>query len=166
MGKGHALKLGVEIAKNDWVLTTDIDLSVPLIQIEEWFNKYNISKNSEKVFIGSRNIDESRVVKKIYRFILGMIFSNLIKFLFKIKIKDTQCGFKLYKREIAKDAFKNLETLGFAHDIELIQTLNSKNIIVKELPVNWTHVPESKLNIFIDPWKMIIDIAKIYKKLK
>ncbi len=166
MGKGHALKLGVEIAKNDWVLTTDIDLSVPLIQIEEWFNKYNISKNSEKVFIGSRNIDESKVVKKIYRFILGMIFSNLIKFLFKIKIKDTQCGFKLYKREIAKDAFKNLETLGFAHDIELIQTLNSKNIIVKELPVNWTHVPESKLNIFIDPWKMIIDIAKIYKKLK
>ena len=62
-----------------------------------------------------------------------MIFSNLIKFLFKIKIKDTQCGFKLYKQEIAKDAFKNLETLGFAHDIELIQTLNSKNIIVKEL---------------------------------
>ena len=42
---------------------------------------------------------------------------------------------------------------------------NSKNIIVKELPVNWTHVPESKLNIFIDPWKMIIDIAKFYKKL-
>ena len=166
MGKGYALKLGVKNAKKNWILTSDIDLSVPLYQINKWFNKYNIKNNSIKVFIGSRNIKESKVVKKLSRFFLGTIFSNLIRFLFKIDIKDTQCGFKLYRKEIAKQIFDKLRTFGFAHDIELIKKINNQKITIKELPVNWTHVPESKLNILLDPIKMIIDIIKIYKKFK
>ena len=166
MGKGYALKLGVKNAKKNWILTSDIDLSVPLYQINNWFNEYNIKNNSIKVFIGSRNIKESKVVKKLSRFILGTIFSNLIRFLFKIDIKDTQCGFKLYRKEIAKQIFDKLRTFGFAHDIELIQKIINQKITIKELPVNWTHVPESKLNILLDPIKMIIDIIKIYKKFK
>ena len=166
MGKGHALKMGVKNAQKDWVLTTDIDLSVPLNQINDWFSEYNIEKNSTKVFIGSRNDKNSKVVKKIYRFILGMIFSNLIKFLFKVDIKDTQCGFKLYKKDVAKRVFDELEIFGFAHDIELIQRINNHKILIQELPVTWTHIPESKLNILLDPIKMIIDIIKIYRKFK
>ena len=166
MGKGHALKIGVKQAKKDWVLTSDIDLSVPLNQINEWFKEYNIEENSNEVFIGSRNIKNSKVVKKAYRFVLGTIFSNLIKFLFKIEIKDTQCGFKLYRKEVAKKIFNELETLGFAHDIELIQRINNLKINIKELPITWTHKPESKLNILLDPIKMILDIIKIYKKFK
>lgn len=166
MGKGHALKIGVKNAQKDWLLTSDIDLSVPLTQINEWFNKYNIEKNSNEVFIGSRNIKDSKVEKKAYRFVLGIIFSNLIKFFFRIDIKDTQCGFKLYKKGVAKKIFDELETFGFAHDIELIQRINDQKINIKELPITWTHIPESKLNIILDPMKMIIDIIKIYKKFK
>ena len=166
MGKGHALKMGVKNAQKDWVLTTDIDLSVPLNQINDWFSEYKIEKNSTKVFIGSRNDKNSKVVKKIYRFILGTIFSNLIKFLFKVDIKDTQCGFKLYKKDVAKRVFDELEIFGFAHDIELIQRINNHKILIQELPVNWTHIPESKLNILLDPIKMILDIIKIYRKFK
>ena len=47
-GKGHALKFGVENATKEWILTSDIDLSVPLEQIQVWFNEYNFSKNSHR----------------------------------------------------------------------------------------------------------------------
>ena len=102
MGKGYALKIGVKNAEKDWILTSDIDLSVPLEQIKLWKDKNKIEADS-KVYFGSRNVGDSKVVKKFYRFILGTIFNNLIKFLFKININDTQCGFKLYEKEIAKE---------------------------------------------------------------
>ena len=165
MGKGYALKIGVKNAEKDWILTSDIDLSVPLEQIKLWKDKNKIEADS-KVYFGSRNVGDSKVVKKFYRFILGTIFNNLIKFLFKININDTQCGFKLYEKEIAKDIFEKLETFGFAHDIELVIILNAQGIKIKELPVNWTHISGSKLNIFLDTFKMLIDILKIYKNFK
>jgi glycosyltransferase involved in cell wall biosynthesis len=161
-GKGHALKFGVENATKEWILTSDIDLSVPLEQIQVWFSEYNFSKNSIKVYFGSRGVHRSNVKKKIHRFILGIIFKKFIKLFFKINIKDTQCGYKLYENQTAKHLFKDLEIFGFAHDIELIMRLNDKNIEIKELPVNWTHMPGSKLNIFIDPIKMLIDLFKIF----
>ena len=166
MGKGNALKLGVEQASMDWILTTDVDLSVPLEQVDNWFKNFKLENSSKIVFFGSRNLDESIVEKKFYRYILGIIFSFLIKILFNINIKDSQCGFKLYTKKIAKEIFSKLETLGFAHDIELIQKLNNKKIDIKELPVTWKHISQSKLNIFTDSIRMIIDILRIYRKFK
>ncbi len=165
-GKGYALKIGVNHATNDWVLTSDIDLSVPLDQINIWLKKEKIENNKVKVFFGSREVDNSIVEKKLYRYLLGSIFNIFIKILFKFNIKDTQCGFKLYKSDLAKNIFKKLKTHRFAHDIELIVMIHKMNEKIKELPVKWVHVPQSKLNIFTDPIKMFVDILKIYKNSK
>ena len=67
-GKGYALKIGVENATKDWILTSDIDLSVPLDQINVWVKKGKIESNKSKVFFGSREVDDSIVEKKIYRY--------------------------------------------------------------------------------------------------
>ncbi len=165
-GKGYALKIGVENATKDWILTSDIDLSVPLDQINVWVKKGKIESNKSKVFFGSREVDDSIVEKKIYRYLLGSILNSFIKILFKFNIKDTQCGFKLYKSDLAKKVFKKLKILRFAHDIELIVMIYKMNEKITELPVKWVHVPQSKLNIFTDPIKMFIDILKIYKNSK
>ena len=165
-GKGNALKLGVIEATKKWILTSDIDLSVKLEQINIWFEKYKINENKYKVFFGSRNLSDSQVEKKIHRYFLGVIFNILIKILFKVNIKDSQCGFKLYEGRVAKKIFANLETLGFAHDIELINKINNQNIEIRELPVKWRHMPNSKLNIVIDPIKMLFEKIKIFIKSK
>ena len=94
MGKGHALKRGVQIAKNDWVLTSDADCSVSNFQLTEWIAKKYIKKNIF-IYFGSRNHQSSIVKKKIIRKMVGIVFKLLIRLFFKIKISDTQCGFKL-----------------------------------------------------------------------
>ena len=98
---------------------------------------------------------------KLYRKILGILFSSFVNIFFSINLKDTQCGFKLYRRKEAKLIFKNLKDQGFAHDIELILLAKKYNISITELPVNWTHRDNSKLNIFLDTFKMFYNLIKI-----
>ena len=157
LGKGGALKLGIKSAKHDWILTSDIDMSVSLFQFTDWINQKLIN---EKFFVyfGSRKHERSIVKKKIFRNILGNIMRFLILTILNINIKDTQCGYKLYKKRIGKLIFSKLRTLDFNHDLEIILLLKAKNIKIKELPVKWIHKNNSSLNIFWDPIKMFLGI--------
>ena len=160
LGKGAALKLGVEKAAYDWILTTDIDMSVSLFQISAWEKKKLIEKK-HSVYFASRSHKKSIVERNFIRKVLGDIGSFLISVILNINIKDTQCGYKLYKRQHAKFAFSKLKNCGWDHDIELILLLKSKNITIKELPIKWMHKENSKVNIFLDPIKMFIGILII-----
>ena len=160
LGKGAALKLGVEKAAYDWILTTDIDMSVSLFQISAWEKKKLIEKK-HSVYFASRSHKKSIVERNFIRKVLGDIGSFLISIILNINIKDTQCGYKLYKRQHAKFAFSKLKNCGWDHDIELILLLKSKNIAIKELPIKWMHKENSKVNIFLDPIKMFIGILII-----
>ena len=159
-GKGSALKLGIKKAKYDWILTADIDMSVSLFQFSGWLKKKLIDKK-HLVYFGSRTHKKSIVTKKFIRNILGNIMRFFISAILDIKIKDTQCGYKLYKKKIAKLIFSKLKSYGFEHDLELVLLLKSKHIKIRELPVNWIHKDNSSLNILLDPIKMFIGIFKI-----
>jgi len=160
LGKGSALKIGVKKAKYSWILTTDMDMSVSLFQINNWIEKKLVNKKY-LVYFGSRSHKKS-IVKRIFlRKIIGDIGSFLISIILNIKIKDTQCGYKLYKKHCAKFAFSKLINCGFDHDLELIMLLRSKNIKIVELPVRWKHKDNSKVNMFWDPIKVLIGILII-----
>ena len=160
LGKGSALRLGVKKAKYDWILTADIDMSVSLFQISSWLIKKLIN-NKCLVYFGSRAHEKSIVKKKIVRDILGNIMRFFVSTVLSIKIKDTQCGYKLYKKKVAKLIFSKIKNYGFDHDLELVLLLKSKYIKIKELPVKWTHKNNSRLNIFWDPVKMFVGIFSI-----
>ena len=102
-------------------------ISANALQINVWVKTGKIESDKSKVFFGSREVDDSIVEKKIYRYLLGSILNSFIKILFKFNIKDTQCGFKLYKSDHAKKVFKKLKMLRFAHDIELIVMIYKMN---------------------------------------
>ncbi len=157
LGKGSALKLGVNKATNDWIITADIDMSVSLFQIYKWIDKKFIIKKYP-VYFGSRKNKKSVVESNLIRQILGDLMSLLTFIILNIKIKDTQCGYKLYKKSLAKPIFKKLKDYGYNHDLEIILRLKKKNIKIKELPVKWKHKNNSRLNIFFDPIKMLIGI--------
>ena len=101
-GKGFALKKGVLAAKKKWILTLDTDISVSLSQINIWIKKNYINNKKKEIYFGSRNIIGSIVNYKFYRKIFGSFFNFLIKNFLKIKILDTQCGYKLYPNLLAK----------------------------------------------------------------
>ena len=163
-GKGYALKKGVIKAKKDWILTLDVDISVSLLQIKKWINKKLIN-NKNVVYFGSRNLKNSDIEFKFHRKILGIIFSFLLNILFNINIKDTQCGFKLYKKKIAKRIFKNIKDTGFVHDVEVVLYSKKFNYGLEELPVKWIHRNESKLNLYVDTFKMFYKLFIIKKNL-
>lgn len=159
-GKGYALKLGVRHAQNQWILTTDSDCSVSNFQLTDWIKK-NYINNKTFIYFGSRNLPYSLVKKKIIRKIIGTIFVYLTRILFQINLSDTQCGFKLYKSTYARKIFKKILTDGYMHDIEICIIANKLNLKLIELPVKWTHMPDSKINFFVDTIKIIFNLLKI-----
>jgi dolichyl-phosphate beta-glucosyltransferase len=167
-GKGHAIKKGVLRSKKDWILTLDADLSVNMNQLFYWNRKYKLKKNI--AYFGSRNLKNSIVSKKFYRFIFGYLLNLVLFKILNIKITDTQCGFKLYNRKYALKIFKELKIYDFSHDIEIIYLLKKYQVYIKELPVTWIHVGGSKVRLFYDSFKFIFNILNYYipkfKKLK
>ena len=93
------------------------------------------------------------------------MFRLLISIFLGIKIKDTQCGFKLYKKLSAKKIFSKLTMYGFDHDLQIVLIAKKMNIKIKELPVFWKHINQSKLNLIKDSLKMLIGIFRLsFKK--
>ena len=148
-GKGYALKQGVNNAKNNWILTTDSDCSVSNFQLISWIKKKYIYRKCN-IYFGSRNHYSSVVKKKVERKIIGIIFKIIIKFLFKITLSDTQCGFKLYRSKTAKKLFKEIVTNGYMHDIEICLIAKRMKLKINDLPVNWMHQKNGKINFFKD----------------
>ena len=157
-GKGFALKIGLKIAKYDWILTTDIDLSVPLISILLW-KKY-IRKDVD-IYFGSRSHPKSQVVTPFYRYCAGLVFQLINKIIFNFKLSDTQCGFKLYKNKIGKEIFSKISELGYSHDVEILLICHKYNIKYLELPVKWVHKENGKVNIISDSICMFLVIIKL-----
>jgi dolichyl-phosphate beta-glucosyltransferase len=78
-----------------------------------------------------------------------------------INIKDTQCGFKLYKTELAQAIFADLKELRFAFDLEIIYKLNKKNYNIILLPVRCYDVQGSKVNLIKDSINMFFALFRI-----
>ena len=163
-GKGYALKRGVRLAKKKWVLTLDIDLSVELYELIVWNDLY-ISEKFH-IYFASRLLKKSKVKKNFFRNFLGHIFRFLINKLFNISDLDSQCGFKLYKKEKAKKIFSMIHSKRFVHDIEIVIICKKLGLKICQLPVKWIHKPYGKINIFYHPFVMFLDLIKIYFKIK
>ena len=160
VGKGYAIKKGVLSSKKKWILICDLDMSVQPSQIDIWYKKKYILKKNEAYF-ASRKHTLSKIKTSFVRKLLGVIFNLIIFSLFGIRIKDTQCGFKLFHKDYAKSIFRKINSYRFSFDVELVLLLKEKNIKIKELPVNWIHKSGSKLNIFYDMPLMFYDLLKI-----
>ena len=159
-GKGAALKAGVKNAGGKWILTSDIDFSVSLFELERWFKKKFIN-NKNLIYFGSRAHMNSEVDSKYYRKFIGSFLRFLINLILNIKIRDTQCGFKLYEKFIAKKIFSRIKLLGYEHDIEIVLLSKKFNYKILELPVSWKHVNLSKVNLISDSIKFFYKIIFI-----
>ena len=159
-GKGYALKSGVLISTKKWILTTDSDCSVSNFQLLRWIKKGYI-KRKYKIYFGSRKHSSSKVKRIKTREIIGAIFRFAISLMFNIKISDTQCGFKLYKSNIAKKIFSKIKTNGYMHDLEICIISRKMNYVINELPVIWKHKFEGKISFFKDSIKIISNLVMI-----
>ncbi len=159
-GKGFALKSGVLNSTKKWVLTTDSDCSVSNFQILRWIKKDYINKGN-MIYFASRNHSNSQVKKIKSREIIGAIFRFAISLMFNVKISDTQCGFKLYKSNIAKKIFSKIKTNGYMHDLEICIISKKMKLAITELPVIWEHKTQGKISFFKDSIKILLSLMMI-----
>jgi dolichyl-phosphate beta-glucosyltransferase len=161
MGKGAAVRKGMLNAHGRFVLFMDADGATPLNEIPKLLAA--IEEGSD-VAIGSRVAqcsEEVEVKTSLHRRFIGRAFSFLVNLLAFEGIADTQCGFKMFRREAAAAIFSLQKTAGFAFDVEILFLARQLALSVAEIPVNWMAQPGSKVNIAIDSISMLWDISRI-----
>ncbi len=164
-GKGAAVKEGMLQAEGDFLFFTDADLSTPVEEIERFIpyleDRYDI-------VIGSRALPDSQIIvhQNWGREKMGKIFNFLVRLFFSLPYRDTQCGFKGFRREVAKDIFSQLQTPGFSFDVEVLILAKERGYRVKELGVQWANSSESRVKIFSSPLSMLKELLILKWKRK
>ncbi|HWP48987.1 MAG TPA: dolichyl-phosphate beta-glucosyltransferase [Candidatus Limnocylindrales bacterium] len=159
-GKGYAVKTGVLQSKGEIILFSDTDLSTP---IEELPKLLKYLQEGYDIAIGSRALPESevRLHQARGREGMGRIFNFLVQALVIEGIRDTQCGFKCFKRQAAEAIFQKQRLNGFSFDVEILYLARKLGYRIAEVPVVWLNSKETKVSILRDPLYMLMDLLKI-----
>jgi dolichyl-phosphate beta-glucosyltransferase len=134
-GKGAAIKSGVMAARGEWILFVDADLSIPIEEVEK------LAAFGEKtpIVIGSKRAPGSEIEYPAIRHFLGGIGQTLISVFVVSGFEDTQCGFKLYRTDVAQELFEHQRIAGFGFDFEVLFLARRMGRGVSEVPVRCAH---------------------------
>jgi len=159
-GKGYAIKIGVLAANGELILINDADGSSPIAEFDRLLASI---KNGADIALGSRaKPDPACTINALpYRTYIGNTFNRIVQSILLPGIYDTQCGFKLFKKAAAHDVFSAATINGYAFDVETIYVAQLRKYRLEEVPINWNNIPGSKVNIFVDSLKMLIEVLKI-----
>jgi dolichyl-phosphate beta-glucosyltransferase len=161
MGKGATVRMGMLNARGRRVLFMDADGATPLDQIPKLLAAIDAGCD---VAIGSRVAQrpgETRLEAQLHRRLIGRVFAFLVNLLAVPGIGDTQCGFKMFRREVVRPIFGRQRMHGFAFDVEVLYLARALGFAVAEIPVDWTTQPGSKVNLVTDSVRMLRDVARV-----
>jgi dolichyl-phosphate beta-glucosyltransferase len=166
-GKAATVTSGMLAAEGEVVLFSDADLSVPLSEAAALLRALD---EGADVAIGSREAPGARREEEPgYRHVMGRAFNGLVRALVVAGIKDTQCGFKMFRRDAAREIFGRLRRYGpdapvirgpmvTAFDVEVLFLARRLGLRVVELPVPWKHGGQSKVRPVVDAVRMARDV--------
>ncbi len=161
MGKGHALRTGVLATQGDFVLVMDADLSTPMEELRKLMSC--VADRRYEISIGSRALALSDIIRKQpwWRQGMGKIFNKIVKILVIGDFEDTQCGFKLFDGDAARDLFGEAKIDRFACDVEILARAKRKGLRIKEVPIRWVDSPDSRVDPVKDSLRMLADLVRI-----
>ncbi len=158
-GKGQACRAGVAAARGALVVLCDADLSVPIVEVSGFVPRF---EEGADIVIASREVPGAvRVGEPGYRHLMGRAFNWLVRLLTVAGIRDTQCGFKCFRTEVAKHLF-DLQTIsGWGFDVEILFLAQRHGYRIEEVPVDWYHGKQSKVRPIRDAIMMFREIWQI-----
>jgi dolichyl-phosphate beta-glucosyltransferase len=158
-GKGRALAEGVAVTKGDRVLVTDADLSTPIEELPKLEARLDAGFG---VAIASRSIKGSQIVisQPAYRMLMGKTFNLIVQALLLPGLWDTQCGFKLFRGDLARSVFADLKTDGFGYDPEALYLAKRRGERIAEVPVVWRHSAPTKVAALRSSLDMFKDVVR------
>lgn len=159
-GKGFSVRNGMLHARGDICLFTDADLSSPISEAPKLFEAI---RSGVDIAIGSRWLRAELQTERqpLYRQAFGRIFNLVLRLFLGLTFKDTQCGFKAFRRAAAQRVFplQKIERWGF--DPEILYIARRMGLKVAEVPVLWAHSEGTRLHPFRDGMRMFVDVLHI-----
>jgi glycosyltransferase involved in cell wall biosynthesis len=158
-GKGFTVRRGVLEARGEFVLFTDADLSAPIEETNKLLAALETS--GADAAVGSRALDRRLIGihQPWRREMAGRVFNLLVRMFTGLKIRDTQCGLKLFRRATTRRAFELQRVTGFGFDPEVLFLIQHLGAKIVEVPVRWNDNPATKVHFLRDSTRMFLDLV-------
>ena len=166
LGKGRAVRLGLQAARGDIALFSDADLSTPITEVPKLTEP--ISRGDFDVTFGSRALDRSLIgVHQPWRREQGgRVFNLVVRLATGLPFWDTQCGFKAFRMKVCRPIVEAATVDRFGFDVELLYLAYRAGLRLKEIPVHWSHDADSKLSVVSDSLKAINEVVSIRQQAR
>lgn len=163
-GKGGAVKEGILNSSGDYILFMDADLSTDLNAMHDVIKHMG----EYDCIIGSRHVKGSNIVIKqpFYRQFIGYMCRKLVNANFHFNYKDTQCGFKAFRKEYALEMAKRQIINGFAFDVEYLYFAKLNKLTTIEIPVIWENDRSTTVRVTSSSVRFLKDMKLIKKNKK
>lgn len=158
-GKGYAVRFGFLAAKGERVLMSDSDLSTPIEEYDRLSEA--LDRDRLDIAMGSRALGEVVVAQRGVRSFAGKVFNRMMRTVLFLPFRDTQCGFKLFRRERCLPVFGAMKIDRFSFDVEMVWLAMKAGLAVAEVPVRWYNDAESKVSFARDATRMAYDVFRI-----
>jgi dolichyl-phosphate beta-glucosyltransferase len=164
-GKGWAFRAGFEDATGEHVLLCDADLSTPIDELDRFMEQMDRGLD---LVIASRVLEGSEILipQPLRRRVAGALFRRSVSLMRVTRCVDTQCGFKLMRRDRVAGPISEIRTDGFAFDVELLMRCEALGLRVGEEPVRWSNAAGSKFHMLRDGPRTFADLLRIRSRRK
>jgi glycosyltransferase involved in cell wall biosynthesis len=166
LGKGRAVRLGLQAARGDVALFSDADLSTPIAEAPKLVEP--IVNGQYDVTFGSRALDRQLIgVHQSWRREQGgRVFNLVVRLATGMPFWDTQCGFKAFRMGVCRPLIEAATVDRFGFDVELLFLAFRAGLNLKEIPVRWDHNEGSKVTLFSDSFKMVNEVNLIRQQAR
>ncbi|MFP3945463.1 MAG: flippase-like domain-containing protein [Archaeoglobaceae archaeon] len=160
LGRGKALRKAFEQAEGEFVAYMDVDLSTHMKHLRELVDA--IAVEGYDIATGSRLMKESKTTRPAKRDVASKGYNSLIRLLLGSKLRDHQCGFKAFKKEVILDLANEVKDNHWFWDTEVLILAQRKNYRIKEFPVEWEHGGDTKVSMGKDVAYMGSQILRMW----
>jgi dolichyl-phosphate beta-glucosyltransferase len=168
-GKGFAVRAGVLDSEGEVVLFADSGTCIPYSDAVSYIDR--IRAGNLDMALASRRLEETFIIQNrpLKRRILSWFFHQAAVWIVGLPrwITDSQCGFKLYRGEIARQLFGELITTGYMFELEILLRALQRGCRIEEFPVRWTCDLDTRMRPASDAagvWRELLQVRKIAKK--
>ena len=154
-GKGLAVRHGMLRAEGKLRFMCDADMSMPVEHLDDFLDRMG---EGYDIVIGSRQTEGARRFDEpLVRHLMGRVFNRIVRVVAVGGFEDTQCGFKMFRGELADEIFPLQRATGFGFDVEVLFIAKRRGASILEMPIDWHHEPSSKISPVADSVRMVMD---------
>jgi len=158
-GKGAAVRAGMMAGEGRYLFMCDSDLSMPIEEVRKFLPP--VLDNYDVAIASREGPGAHRFNEPQFRHLMGRVFNLIVRVIAIPRFQDTQCGFKSFRRDVAREVFTDGTMDGWAFDVEALFIALRRGYKVVAVPINWYHDPDSRVNPIHYTWRMFRDVRQI-----